>query len=130
MSATGTITMSMYEIDRLKIIQAVVDGNLKPIRAAERLQISTRQVRRLVNRYRAEGTIGLASKKRGQRSNRQLAPGLSSKVHTIIRDRYVDFGPTLACEKLHPSTEIHQITRIDNLSLFLSIHINSQPGWF
>lgn len=48
------LTMSMREIDRLKIIQAIVDGNLKPIRAAERLQISTRQVRRLVSRYRAE----------------------------------------------------------------------------
>jgi hypothetical protein len=63
MATTGTITMSMREINRLKIIQAIVDGNLKPIRAAERLQITTRQVRRLVNRYRAEGTIGLVSKK-------------------------------------------------------------------
>jgi len=65
MYALGTITMSMYEIDHLKIIQA-------PIRTAERLQITTRQVRRIVNRYLAEGTIGLVSEKRGQRSNRQL----------------------------------------------------------
>lgn len=70
----------MYEIDRLKIIQAIVDGNLKPIRAAERLQITTRQVRRLVNQYRAEGTIGLVSKKRGQRSNRQLMPAFVAKI--------------------------------------------------
>lgn len=107
MSVTGMITMSMREIDRLKIIQAIVDGNLKPIRAAERLQMTTRQVRRLVSRYRTEGTIGLVSKKRGRRSNRQLADGIGSVVLSIIRDRYADFGPTLACEKLR---ECHNIT--------------------
>lgn len=70
MPVTGMITMSMREIDRLKIIQAIVDGNLKPIRAAERLQITMRQVRRLVSRYREEGTVGLVSKRRGQRSSK------------------------------------------------------------
>lgn len=107
MATTGTITMSMREIDRLKIIQAIVDGNLKPIRAAERLQMTTRQVRRLVSRYRNEGAAGLVSKRRGQRSHRQLPPGMSSLALSIIRDRYADFGPTLACEKLR---ECHGIT--------------------
>jgi hypothetical protein len=37
MANNGTITMSMRELDRLKVIQALVDGNLKPGRAAERL---------------------------------------------------------------------------------------------
>jgi hypothetical protein len=32
MARTETITMSMREIDRLKTVQAVVDGNLKPMR--------------------------------------------------------------------------------------------------
>jgi hypothetical protein len=36
-------------------IQAVVDGELKPIRAAERLGLTTRQVRRLARRYAAAG---------------------------------------------------------------------------
>lgn len=30
MATAGTITMRMQELDRLKIIQAVVDGNPKP----------------------------------------------------------------------------------------------------
>lgn len=107
MATNGVITMSMQEIDRLKIIQGIIDGNLKPIQAAQRLQLTTRQVRRLVSQYRTEGTTGLTSKRRGHRSNRQLALGMGSLVLSIIQDKYSDFGPTLACEKLR---ECHNIT--------------------
>ncbi|KVW38519.1 hypothetical protein WK95_20035 [Burkholderia ubonensis] len=52
---TNTITMSMRELDRLKVVEAVVEGRLMPWRAAERLDVSRRQVERLVARYRASG---------------------------------------------------------------------------
>jgi transposase len=107
MAETRTITMGMHEIERLKVIQAVVDGYLKPALAASRLDLTTRQIQRLVQRYRADGAPGLVSRKRGQPSNRQLVPGLASTVLTIIRERYADFGPTLACEKLR---EVHGLS--------------------
>lgn len=100
MHGQGTITMSMRELDRLKIIQAVADGHLARWRAAERLGISARQVRRLVLRPQEDGPAGLTSRKRGRSSNRQLPPGLESRVRGLIRDSYADFGPTLAAEKL------------------------------
>lgn len=49
------VTLNMRELDRLKVIQAVVDMGLKPGRAAERLGLTTRQIRRLVGRLRAHG---------------------------------------------------------------------------
>ena len=55
MNATGTITMTMRELDRFKVIQDVADGKLKPWRAAERLELTIRQVRRLVARLREHG---------------------------------------------------------------------------
>jgi transposase len=106
MAPTGTITMSMQELDRLKLVQAIVDGNLKSGQAAQRLNLTTRQVQRLVNRYKAQGAAGLVSGKRGRPGNHQLPEGLASQVLTLIRERYPDFGPTLACEKLY---EIHGI---------------------
>ncbi len=93
-----TITMTMRELDRLKVIQAVVDHGLAVWRAAEKLGLSRRQVERLVLRYREDGPSGLGSRKRGRDSNRQLPPGLESRVRGLIRDTYADFGPTLACE--------------------------------
>ncbi|AJZ57151.1 helix-turn-helix domain protein [Paraburkholderia fungorum] len=72
-----------------------------PWRAAEQLDLSRRQIERLVIGYRADGASGLISRKRGRPGNRQLIPGLADRALTIIRERYADFGPTLACEKLH-----------------------------
>jgi hypothetical protein len=40
----STVTFAMRDFDRLKCIQAVIDGQPKPIRAAERLGLTTRQV--------------------------------------------------------------------------------------
>ncbi|VWC64547.1 MULTISPECIES: ISNCY family transposase [Burkholderia] len=100
MAATERITMTMRELDRFKVIQDVADGKLKPWRAAERLELTTRQVRRLVARLREHGPAGLVSGHRAKPGNRRLDPGSADRALSIIRDRYADFGPTLACEKL------------------------------
>ena len=57
MRQMARVTMSMRELDRLKCVQAVVEGELCAGVAAERLAVSTRQIRRLVQRYRAEGPV-------------------------------------------------------------------------
>lgn len=94
------VTLTMRELDRLKVIQAVVEMGLKPGRAAERLGLSVRQIERLVIRYREHGAQGVTSGKRGRPGNRKLDEGLALRALTIIRERYADFGPTLAREKL------------------------------
>jgi transposase len=100
------VTMTMRDLDRLKCIQAVVDGELRPSGAAERLQMSARQIQRLVQHYRCEGPVGLLSRRRNRPSNHRIDAALESQVLQILRERYADFGPTLAAEKL---AERHQI---------------------
>ena len=92
------VTVSMQELDRMKCIEAVIDGSLTPIRAAERMGLTTRQVRRLAMRYRVEGPVGLVSRRRKQPSNNRLEAGLEARVLKILRESYADFGPTLAAE--------------------------------
>ncbi len=96
----GWVTMSMRELDRLKVIETIIEGRLKPAAAAQRLRLTTRQVHRLVLRYREDGPTGLTSRRRDQPSNRQLSPGLENRAISLIRRNYSDFGPTLAQEKL------------------------------
>ncbi|MGO4158659.1 helix-turn-helix domain-containing protein, partial [Cupriavidus sp. YAF13] len=59
MKDRGLITMSLREVDRFKVIQATAEGLLAQWRAAERLDLTARQVRRLVQRWRADGPMGL-----------------------------------------------------------------------
>jgi len=51
-----------------------------------------------------EGVSGLVSQRRGKPSNHQLDPAIVQQAIDLIYERYRDFGPTLAHEKL---TEIH-----------------------
>jgi transposase len=98
MSRTGS--MSMKEVERSEVIKALVDGGIKPVTAALQLGLTTRQVQRLAERFRTCGAAGMISAKRGKPGNRQLAPGLAQKALQLVRERYADFPPTFACEKL------------------------------
>ncbi|RYE71021.1 MAG: ISNCY family transposase [Oxalobacteraceae bacterium] len=92
--------MSMKEVERAKVIKALVDKRIKPATAALQLGLTTRQVQRLANRFRDAGPAGLISAQRGKTGNRQLKPGLAQRALQLIRERYADFPPTFACEKL------------------------------
>ncbi len=104
MKDAGNLTMSAKELDRLEVIGRVIERRLTQREAAERLGLSVRQVERLCRALRRYGASGLVSRKRGRRSNRKLADALRERALDLVRDRYSDFGPTLACEKL---TEQH-----------------------
>jgi hypothetical protein len=104
MNRPGAITMTMRELDRLKIFQSLADGNFKPKLAAKRLGLTTRQVLRLSNRFKDEGAAGLIPRSCNRPSNNQTPIDVAKMAITIIRERYADFGPTFACEKLR---ELH-----------------------
>ncbi len=104
MSDARNLTMSTKELDRLEIIGRVLERQLTQYTAAEQLGLSLRQVERLCRAFRTDGASGLVSRKRGRPSNRKLAAALRERALDLVRDRYTDFGPTLACEKL---TEQH-----------------------
>jgi hypothetical protein len=94
------VTMTMRELDRLKCIQGLIDGQLKQHAVATRLGLTTRQVRRLVRQYEQQGPVGLISKLRNRPSNRRLKSDVAEHAFGILRSTYADFGPTLAAEKL------------------------------
>jgi transposase len=98
--AEGVLAMSALERERLVVLAEVAAKGVSQRRAAERLGICVRQVKRLVRAYRDGGDGGLVSRQRGRPSNHQLAPGIDERVRGLLGDKYRDFGPTLAAEKL------------------------------
>lgn len=94
------IEMSQRERDRLKVLHGVQQGQFSQAKAAQLLGLTVRQVRRLQQRLAADGDAGLVHRLRGQPSNRQLDAKLRTRVLRAYRQRYADFGPTFACEKL------------------------------
>ena len=94
------ITMRRKELTRLRVLIDIADGRLSVTNAADLIGVGRRQVYRLLDAFRAGGPDGLISRKRGQPSNRALGMVFRETVLAIVRERYADFGPTLAAEKL------------------------------
>jgi hypothetical protein len=97
--------MSDGELSRLEVLRDLDQRRLTVAAAARLLGLERRQVFRLLKAYRTEGPAGLISKRRGRPSNRRKPEELRTKALAIIRERYWDFGPTLAAEKLG---ELHE----------------------
>jgi Integrase core domain len=70
------------------------------VAAAEICGLSLRQARRAWKRFKAGGDAGLVHGLRGRASNRCLPADTRDRVIKRHQERYADFGPTLACEKL------------------------------
>ncbi len=89
------LMMSQKEGKRAQVMKLLEAGKIDQKEAGKRLTVSSRQIRRIVRRYRAEGLPGLLSKKRGQSSNRRLSDAIRVQAMDVIGAHYRDFDPTL-----------------------------------
>lgn len=78
----------------------LIEKRIRQKAAAASLGISVRQVKRLMKRYREEGTVGLVSKQRGQPGHHRLPEDTRQRIVDLLHSTYPDFGPTFAQEKL------------------------------
>jgi transposase len=92
--------MSLKEADRYAVIRQVIERTMAQSDAALWLNISVRQVKRLVRQIRQDGAQGAISKRWGVPSNRQIDAAVREKYVELVRTHYADFGPTLASEYL------------------------------
>ena len=70
------VSMSDKELKRLSILQEICDQRITQSQAAQLLHISERQIRRLLQKYKAQGPAALAHAGRGQTSNCKLSEEL------------------------------------------------------
>lgn len=94
------IIMSKKELDKVTVIRDLVNRRIKSKEAAKLLNLSTRQIRRLKNRFEKFGGKGLVHQNRGQQGHNRLPDKLVAKTKKILEERYADFWPSHAQEKL------------------------------
>lgn len=114
---TDRLIMNKKERDRKVILEQILAKNMNRRDAKKRLQISSRHLRRLMAKYKQEGDSGLVHKSRGKRSTQAYPEEKRTKIVQIYREKYSDFGPTLASEKL--AEEDHQTVHPETLRLWL-----------
>ena len=103
--------MSEREMRRAAVLAQVKSGTWSLVEAAERMELSYRQAKRLWKRYRSQGARGLVHGSAGRISNRAQPKKVRAKVVRLIREKYSGevgkrFGPTLAAEHLASEDQI------------------------
>lgn len=106
MAEKDIIVMRQAELKRLHLVKQVLDKKLKQIEAAEKLELSDRQIRRIIKRVKTEGDKGVVHRLRGRPSGRKIADKIKEAVISLCRSKYKGFGPTLAAEKLFEINKI------------------------
>ena len=94
------VSMSVREFSRLDVLSDLDGGRIRVGDACELLGLKRRQVFRLLKGLRDRGAVALVSARRHRPSNNRLPAYLRDLAVAIIKERYCDFGPTLAGEKL------------------------------
>ena len=76
---TERMTLSQRERDRMRVLHEVQQEHLTQREAAKRLQLSDRQVRRLLRRMRKKGDQAVIHGLRARPSNRKFSAASSRK---------------------------------------------------
>lgn len=92
--------MSRKEINQTGVFERLTKKEIKQKEAGKMLGLSTRQIRKKLKEFRRLGAISLIHRLRGKPSNNHLDERLVNKALDIVREKYPDFGPTFASEKL------------------------------
>lgn len=92
--------MSLKERKRMVILAGIKKGELSVAEAGRVMEVCYRQAKRIWSRYQKAGDAGLVHGSRGKDGGRGKKSTFRGKVLARYQERYPDFGPTLAAEKL------------------------------
>jgi transposase len=103
--------MSKKELERAEVLGRVKVQALRLLDAAEFLELSYRQAKRMWRRYSEQGAEGLQHGNAGRSSNRAKPSAFRERVLGLVAQKYSGsverrFGPTLAAEHLAEEDEL------------------------
>lgn len=98
--------MTNREINRHSIIKKLLDKEINGTNAAKLLKLSVRQVRRLKGKVKQLGPKALIHASRGKPGNRRMPDEERKTIAEILKQKYPDFKPTFASEKLEQNHNI------------------------
>jgi len=100
------LAMSKKDIDRHEILKRLIRKEIKRSHAAKLLKLTERHVTRLKQVVIEYGVAALIHKQRGKPSHHQLSEKERQRIVCLLKEKYPDFGPTFAAEKLRENHTI------------------------
>src|ERR1035437_3400911 len=88
------------EQEKLTVINDLLQGGVTNGQAATKLKLSLRQIKRLKKKIKEQGELAAIHQLKGRIGNHHISAEIKHQVLTAIKERYSDFKPKLATEKL------------------------------
>ncbi len=95
-----TLLLTQRDRDWLKVLHEVRKGHLTQREGAGQLKVSERWIREMVGRIRERGDRAVMHGLREQPSPHRIDGRIQERAIKLMREEYIDFGPTLASEYL------------------------------
>lgn len=94
------IIMAQNDLRRYDIIKNLINRKINGTEASKQLNLSVRQIKRLKSKVKIKGIEGIIHGNRGKESNRKIESKIIKKAKKYLKEKYSDFKPTFASEKL------------------------------
>lgn len=94
------LKLNSKEQEKADILNSAIMGKITNAQAAKQLRISIRQIQRMKTGVRKRGDDAVIHKLKGRISNHAFSEDIKAKAVETIRNKYTDFKPGLAQEKL------------------------------
>lgn len=112
MTDYGRFIMSKRDLIRFKVIEVFREGKITRQEAAQRLEVSQRQLSRLALKCRSDGIEGLIHKNRGRAPQSKTDQGVRELYLQLYTHKYYDFNYSHALEWIHLYEAIPDENRI------------------
>lgn len=100
------ISMTEKELQKYDVISNLINKKINGTDASKQLGLTSRQIGRLKKTVYNHGAEGLAHKGRGKVGNKKIGAETIDMVKGYLKEKYYDFGPTFAAEKLEENEKI------------------------
>lgn len=94
------------EREKTTILKLAIAGKITNAYAAKQLRLSVRQVQRTKANIRKVGLSGIVHGLKGKPGNHRILEATKETALSIIKEKYTDFRPTFATEKLQEHHDI------------------------
>lgn len=94
------------EKEKYRIIKNVVSGRTTKQRASALLNLSTRQINRLIHKYKIEGKSGFVHGNKNKTSFKKIPSEVESRIITLFKEEYYDFSTSHFNEVLNDEYQI------------------------
>jgi transposase len=115
--------MTLKQLSRLDVIGRAERREITQKAAAKMLRVTDRTVREYLQRLEQEGPGFLQHGLKGRPSNNRIPEKEREKIESLLQNKYPDFGPTFAAEKLR---ELHGIKRDRKTVLAIQVSLGLQ----